>query len=101
VLDAGGGRESRTLAAVAHRKRAGFQEANRVAKRYTHGDNLTLPMSAHIALAYASSASRLVLRVIILLTSRTHKTELATAAQTSQSPTLKAVVENASCRTGT
>jgi hypothetical protein len=90
----------RTLAAVAHRKRAGSQEANRVAKRYTHGDNLTLPMSAHIALAYAPSAPRLV-RIIILLTSRTHKTELATAAQTSQSPTLKAVVENASCRTGT
>jgi ubiquinone/menaquinone biosynthesis C-methylase UbiE len=33
------------------------QEANRVAERYSHGDNLAFPMSAHIALAYASSAS--------------------------------------------
>src|SRR6516165_11004361 len=40
------------------------------------------------------------LRVIILLSSRTHRTELASAAQMSQSVALKRVVENASCRTG-
>jgi ubiquinone/menaquinone biosynthesis C-methylase UbiE len=30
------------------------QEANRVARRYSRGDTLAFPMSAHIALAYAS-----------------------------------------------
>ena len=40
-------------------------------------------------------------RVMALLNSRSHSTELATAVQYSQSPKLKAVVENACCRKGT
>lgn len=40
------------------------------------------------------------LRVTILLSSRSHSTELDTAAQNSQSPALKLTVENASCRKG-
>jgi hypothetical protein len=40
------------------------------------------------------------LRVKSLLNSRSHSTELATAAQRSQSPTLKFTVENACCRNG-
>ena len=34
------------------------QETNRVASRYSQGNNLAFPMSAHIALAHASSVSR-------------------------------------------
>jgi hypothetical protein len=36
-----------------------------------------------------------------LLNSRSHKTELATAVQRSQSPKLKLAVENACCKKGT
>jgi hypothetical protein len=43
---------------------------------------------------------RLVARVTTLLNSRSHNTELATAAQYSQSPRLKLTVENACCRNG-
>src|SRR5687767_9833312 len=39
-------------------------------------------------------------RAISLLASRSHKTELPTAAHVNQSPTLNAVVENACCRNG-
>src|SRR5690606_2997692 len=41
-------------------------------------------------------APPLVARVMSLLASRNHRTELATAAQSSQSPALRSVVENAS-----
>ena len=41
-----------------------------------------------------------VARVTTLLNSRSHSTELATAAQRSQSPKLKLTVENACCRNG-
>jgi len=41
-----------------------------------------------------------ILRVAILLNSRSHSTELDTAAQNSQSPVFKLTVENASCRKG-
>jgi hypothetical protein len=40
-------------------------------------------------------------RVMALLISRNHSTELATAVQYSQSLALKAAVENACCRNGT
>ena len=40
-------------------------------------------------------------RVTILLSSRSHSTELATAAQISQSPKLRLAVENACCKNGT
>jgi hypothetical protein len=40
-------------------------------------------------------------RVMTLLSSRSHRTELATAAQRSQSPASRPVVENASWRKGT
>jgi hypothetical protein len=43
---------------------------------------------------------RLVARVMILLNSRSHSTELATAAQRNQSPRLKLTVEKACCRNG-
>jgi hypothetical protein len=44
---------------------------------------------------------RPVARVTTLLNSRSHSTELATAAQPSQSPGLKLTVENACCRNDT
>jgi hypothetical protein len=40
-------------------------------------------------------------RAISLLSSRSHTTELATVTQNSQSPALKAAVENACCRNET
>lgn len=53
------------------------------------------PVRAHPISGYLSLA-----RVMILLNSRSHSTELATAAQYSQSLRLKFVVENASCSNG-
>ena len=44
---------------------------------------------------------QLVARIATLLSSRNHRTELATAAQRSQSPKLRLTVENAFCRNGT
>jgi len=41
-----------------------------------------------------------IVRVAILPSSRSHSTELATAAQRSQSPAVKLTVENACCRNG-
>jgi hypothetical protein len=46
---------------------------------------------------YARPAARL----DSLLNSRSHSTELATAAQRSQSPALRLTVENACCKNGT
>lgn len=53
------------------------------------------------ATLYQVSRRRTVRRVTILLNSRSHSTELATAAQRSQSPKLKLAVENACCKNGT
>ncbi len=43
---------------------------------------------------------RLATRISTLLNSRSHRTELATTTQRSQSPTLKLTVENACCKNG-
>src|ERR1700752_4090869 len=52
------------------------------------------------ALAHVHYTLLTVRRVTILLNSRSHSTELATAAQSSQSRKLKLTVENACCKNG-
>ena len=54
----------------------------------------------HLAQIPPALILRLVARIATLLNSRSHSTELATAAQRSQSPKLKLTVENACCRNG-
>lgn len=54
----------------------------------------------HLAQIPPALILRLVARIATLLSSRNHRTELATAAQRSQSPKLKLTVENASWRNG-
>jgi superfamily I DNA/RNA helicase len=54
----------------------------------------------YVGMTRATGAYVIRARVTALLNSRNHSTELATAAQDSQSPRLSEVVENACCRNG-